>query len=182
VRSSKITIGDPETREVLKARFPQLAHALSTREWNALWDLMHRGDFTDQGLLDLTADLLAHNIFQMLEHQHRQVVDLGTDFGHAARVEQFLQRVVQAINVKAPEKRKTAAVVKFPNRAAWLQSVMDKRKLKPYRIHKAGGPDYKTIRRILNGQHVNDEPLERLRLALAFITNTAAEKIVIPTD
>jgi hypothetical protein len=47
----------------------------------------------------------------------------------------------------------------FPKRAAWLTAEMAKRSMTPYSLHKAGGPDPKTIKRILDGVPVREAKL-----------------------
>jgi hypothetical protein len=56
----------------------------------------------------------------------------------------------------------------FPERAAWLKSEMRNRgHLTAYALHKAGGPDPKTIKRILEGKLVNPGKLELVASALS---------------
>jgi hypothetical protein len=56
----------------------------------------------------------------------------------------------------------------FPERAAWLKSEMQNRDhMTPYALHKAGGPDSKTIKRILEGKPVRDSKLELVASALS---------------
>jgi hypothetical protein len=68
----------------------------------------------------------------------------------------------------------------FPNRAAWLKSLMRGRT--PYMFHKQfGGPDAKTITKILHGHSVSDHVLARLVAAL----NDAGHRVTfqqIPRD
>jgi hypothetical protein len=63
----------------------------------------------------------------------------------------------------------TSAVPRtFPERAAWLKSEMQNRDhLTPYALHKAGGPDSKTVKGILEGKPVRDRPLELIANALS---------------
>jgi hypothetical protein len=49
----------------------------------------------------------------------------------------------------------------FPERAAWLKRAMAERaSMTPYQLHKFGGPDPKTVRKILNGQSVRLDKLD----------------------
>jgi hypothetical protein len=56
----------------------------------------------------------------------------------------------------------------LPKRAAWLKAEMENRgHITPYRLHKAGGPDKKTIAKILRGKPVSDEVLRKLVAGLS---------------
>ena len=70
----------------------------------------------------------------------------------------------------------------FPKRAAWLNGIMTDHKITRYQIREAGGPDYKTIKRVRNGEHVREDSLVQLQNALGFILHVPPEKIVIPND
>lgn len=71
---------------------------------------------------------------------------------------------------------------RFPRRAAWLRSEMKERDATPYSLHKVGGPDPKTIKRILGGERVRDESLDHLKKGLAFGGTVGPEEILIPSD
>jgi len=52
-------------------------------------------------------------------------------------------------------------------RAKWLKDMLDHRVLTPRAIQKAGGPDPKTTKKILNAESVSEQALGRLAKALS---------------
>lgn len=55
----------------------------------------------------------------------------------------------------------------FPARGAWLQSELDKRGWTVHDPHRFGGPDYRTVRKILAGDPVAQVVLEKIASALS---------------
>jgi Cro/C1-type HTH DNA-binding domain len=55
----------------------------------------------------------------------------------------------------------------FPNRADWLRARLKERNWGQADINRQSGPDRKTIRRILNGERVREDVLDRLAKALS---------------
>ena len=80
----------------------------------------------------------------------------------------------------APARRSRRSRRSYPNRAAWLKRLMGG--LTPYAFHKQfGGPDAKSIRKILAGDPVDDDVLTKLVGAL----NDAGHRVTfeqIPRD
>ncbi len=69
----------------------------------------------------------------------------------------------------APDRPAQAAeVARFPRRAAWLRMQMRKRgHLTAHRLAELGGPDEKTIKKILDGHPVRDVVIEKLAAVLS---------------
>ncbi len=62
----------------------------------------------------------------------------------------------------------TSSGSSFPKRAAWLKDEMRKRgAMTAYGLHKQGGPDAKTIRKILDGKPVRDPALDLIVTGLS---------------
>jgi hypothetical protein len=58
--------------------------------------------------------------------------------------------------------------VQFPQRAEWLQREMkDRDSMTPYQLHKQGGPDPKTIKKVLAGKRVHEPKLELIAMGLS---------------
>ena len=59
------------------------------------------------------------------------------------------------------------SVASYPGRAAWVREQMGIREMTPYRVRTVGGPDPKTVERILDGRPVGDQILYKLAKALS---------------
>lgn len=55
----------------------------------------------------------------------------------------------------------------FPKRADWLRARLKERNWRQSDINRHSGPDRKTVRRILNGEAVREDVLDRLARALS---------------
>jgi hypothetical protein len=79
----------------------------------------------------------------------------------------------------ASERRKPKSV-RYPRRAEWLRGHLDARKWSVHDLERAGGPSWKTARRILEGANVRETALEKIRQALS--TKRVAPIGAIPMD
>ena len=74
----------------------------------------------------------------------------------------------EADDIAEPIAHERRSPAMFYKRAAWLRTQMAARKrMTVYQLHKAGGPDKKTINRILAGYPVREEVLARLAAGLS---------------
>jgi hypothetical protein len=73
----------------------------------------------------------------------------------------------------APEKvanrraRSLLVETQFPERATWLGDRLRERAWSKYDVTRHGGPDQKTVQKILDGKHVREDALDRLVKALS---------------
>jgi hypothetical protein len=88
------TVGDPKIREELKARFPDLARALSPAEWNTFWSLVQRLDYYDQSLLEMTDASLAREARAMHQRRASAADDLMEQFKKTNAEAQLLAGVM----------------------------------------------------------------------------------------
>ena len=56
---------------------------------------------------------------------------------------------------------------RFPDRAAWLNERLRERSWNKHDVSRQGGPDRKTVQKILDGEHVREDVLERVAAALS---------------
>jgi hypothetical protein len=86
----------------------------------------------------------------------------------------------EASMVKSKPSRKRAG--KFPDRAAWLSQRLIERGWDHNRLPKCGGPDRKTVLKILAGGEVNPDVLEKLAKSLSFSKKATRVTVLdIPT-
>lgn len=55
----------------------------------------------------------------------------------------------------------------FPNRASWLKLRLQERSWNKHDLSRHGGPDCKTVQKILDGQRIREEGLEKVATALS---------------
>jgi hypothetical protein len=58
-------------------------------------------------------------------------------------------------------------IPQFPNRASWLKDRLQERSWNKHDVQRQGGPDRKTVQKILNGQQIREDVLEKLATALS---------------
>jgi len=71
--------------------------------------------------------------------------------------------------------------VQFPNRASWLAERLYERSWNKHDVWRRSGPDHKTIQKILDGERVREDVLEKLAKALSQKGRTV-EVTEIPRD
>lgn len=76
-------------------------------------------------------------------------------------------RPVQALKKRERESKKNSIECLFPNRSAWLKERLNERSWNRNKPSKYGGPDPKTIDKILAGGDVREDVLEKLATALS---------------
>lgn len=72
---------------------------------------------------------------------------------------------IQPVTVKSGNGKDL--VPQFPNRAAWLKDRLRERSWNKNDLSRHGGPDRKTVQKILNGQQIREEGLEKVATALS---------------
>ena len=87
------------------------------------------------------------------------------------------------MSAKKPSKKVSDghAESEFPRRADWLRARLKERNWWQSDINRQSGPDRKTIRKILNGEPVREDVLDRLAKALSRKYH-AVDITDIPTD
>jgi hypothetical protein len=55
----------------------------------------------------------------------------------------------------------------FPNRAAWLAKRLQERSWNRHDLYRQGGPHWKTVQKVLDGQPIREDKLELLAIALS---------------
>jgi hypothetical protein len=77
-------------------------------------------------------------------------------------------RPIPTTGPTAPEPKRTSRNLeqRFPNRARWLRDRLRERGWSTNKPSGFGGPDHKTIKRILEGQPVQDGTIDKLLVAL----------------
>jgi hypothetical protein len=88
-------------------------------------------------------------------------------------------RAYRAATVTAPAMAKGKET--FPNRAAWLKMHMQRLRVTPHRLKELGGPNNKTIKRILDGKFVQEHVLTKLAEALSALGSPISVED-IPSD
>jgi hypothetical protein len=76
----------------------------------------------------------------------------------------------QAMEVEGPAAGKSTSVIsipKFPERAAWLKQRLQERNWNKHDVLCHWGPDQKTVQKILDGDGVREDVLEKLATALS---------------
>ena len=72
-------------------------------------------------------------------------------------------------------------ISEFPKRADWLQTRLKERAWDENDVQRQGGPDRKTVQKILRGEEVREEVLEKLARALSAKKNKV-DLLDIPSD
>ena len=83
--------------------------------------------------------------------------------GEATPIESTQQARIKADTNRHQPSRKP----KFPNRAAWLNKRLQERSWNKHDLARQGGPDHKTIQKILDGFDVREDVLEKIAVALS---------------
>lgn len=110
----------------------------------------------------------------------------------AVRINATMARARDVLaNLEAEETKVTpvAATVKkgglasFPKRASWLKERLRERAWNKHDVRRYGGPDYKTVQKILDGKVVREDGLEKLVEALNKKKKASEIKLSdVPTD
>ena len=58
-------------------------------------------------------------------------------------------------------------ILQFPNRASWLKDRLQERSWNKHDVSRQGGPDRKTVQKILDSQQIREDVLEKLATALS---------------
>jgi hypothetical protein len=69
-------------------------------------------------------------------------------------------------------RNRSASSPEFPKRALWLRTRLQERSWNEHDVGRHRGPDRKTVQKILNGQRVREDVLERLATALSSVSNS----------
>ena len=67
----------------------------------------------------------------------------------------------------SPKNKNNTDEPKFPERAAWLKGRLGERGWNKHDVSRQGGPDHKTVQKILDGRRVREDVLEPLATALS---------------
>ena len=62
---------------------------------------------------------------------------------------------------------KPSPISQFPHRASWLKDRLHERSWNQHDPHRQGGPDHKTVQKILDGTRVREDVLDKLATALS---------------
>jgi hypothetical protein len=68
--------------------------------------------------------------------------------------------------------RSKADEPKFPDRATWLNERLRERGWNKHDVSRQGGPDHKTVQKILDGERVREDALEKMALALSKVSGS----------
>jgi hypothetical protein len=107
--------------------------------------------------------------FAFLRPSRVQLKELLLADAHELMTDFWLRRANQDEFATAGDRKGAIADgVEFPNRAAWIRQRLDERDWSQSEIATyKGGPDRKTIRRILNGEPVSTGTLQKVAIALS---------------
>jgi hypothetical protein len=76
----------------------------------------------------------------------------------------------------------SAAIPKFPGRASWLAERLRERAWNKHDVYRQGGPDHKSVQKILDGKSVREDLLHKLAAALSKANASLHLPEIIPRD
>ena len=185
--------------DIEASRYPQ--HATSTqqlKDWlNALavivegevakeltpFALLHDFHCSAQERSDTITEVLRERIdFWLLTGEHMFVLNVTrgkiepkfSASNKSLMVTSAIQSSDPLVLKRKINRKRTA---RFPDRAAWLRQRLTERGWDHNRLPQHGGPDRKTVLKILDGGEVNPDVLEKLAKSLSF--STKAPKVTI---
>ncbi len=156
----------PETLHLgeLKAALPHFSH-LENRAWltaiKALWkDRRMDGQFLWGEDIEDAADL------SITERGRAEIRRLGMRDSDISNDSPMLppKRMVGEPTTDSESDSQNA---QFPNRAAWLAKRLQERSWNRHDLSRQGGPNWKTVQKVLDGQPIREDKLELLALALS---------------
>jgi hypothetical protein len=115
-----------------------------------------RGDLAHNTLRDLVILVLNRNCDNREEFERRILMS-----AEWARLDETLAKTARPKKEGATPQPLMSKLQAFPKRSEWLKAEMEKRKLTAYQLHKSGGPDRKTINRLLAGEPVREDTLQK---------------------
>ena len=102
---------------------------------------------------------------------------------HKAEALKYVREMGIQAQVAEPPSRTVKYSPAFPNRASWLKIRLHERSWNKHDIARQGGPDRKTVQKILDGQFVREDGLEKLVNALNKKRNVPKVDLTsVPTD
>jgi hypothetical protein len=101
------------------------------------------------------------------EVREKQRIAAGADDTNSSEITPVVAESAGRQIRRHPEVGQTKDEDRFPDRAAWLKERLRERSWNKHDVSRQGGPDRKTVQKILDGRHVREDVLEKLAKALS---------------
>jgi hypothetical protein len=187
--------------EKLYSAIGGLSYDLAVLQANYVLDRGLRGDAAMRTFRDESAELLeevtsswrasCERLAVTFEDDTEELKGLAQPFH---RVRDDLRRVLAELPAPSGHSTQEAASAerspvsgpRFPKRASWLATRLHERSWNKHDVERNDGPNHKTVQKILNGEHVREDMLNKLAEALSAAPSSLKLPRVtlhdIPTD